>query len=69
MNNNEEIWKDIVDYEGLYQISNQGRVKSVKFGKERIMKTVNNGCGYLQVGLSKNGEKEMCLVHRLVAQF
>ena len=33
----QEIWKDIVGYEGLYQISNLGRVKSLKFGKENIL--------------------------------
>ena len=67
MNNNEEIWNNIEGYEGLYQISNQGRVKSLKQGKERILKPANNGKGYLQVQLYKNGEKKMCLIHRLVA--
>lgn len=33
-----EEWKDIEGYEGLYQVSNQGRVKSLKFGKEKIRK-------------------------------
>lgn len=38
----EEIWKDKKDYEGLYQASNIGRVKSIKFGKERILKPFIN---------------------------
>ena len=62
-----EIWKDVKDYEGHYQVSDKGRVKSVKFGKEIILKP--GSCrGYLQVGLSKNGEIKRYTVHRLVAQ-
>ena len=64
----EEIWKDIVGYEGHYQVSNKGRVKSFKQGKERILKPSNNGWGYLSVQLFKNGEMKMCKVHRLVAK-
>ena len=61
-----EIWKDIEGYEGLYQVSDKGRVKSLWFGKERILKPVS--CrGYLQVDLCKNGLKKMCKIHRLVA--
>lgn len=64
----DEIWKDIKDYENLYQGSNLGRVKSIKFGKERILKTFKNKDGYLQVGLWKNNKRKIFLVHRLVAQ-
>ena len=67
-NNNEEVWKDIAGYEGLYKVSNLGRVKSFKQGKERIMKPVYDTCGYLRVGLSKNGKQKFCSIHRLVAQ-
>lgn len=63
-----EIWKDIKYYENLYQGSNLGRVKSIKFGKERILKTFKNKDGYLQVGLWKNNKRKIFLVHRLVAQ-
>lgn len=63
-----EIWKDIKDYEGLYQVSNLSRVKSIKFGKERILKPVTNSSGYLQVTLCKNNIKKKYLVHRLVAE-
>ena len=68
-----EIWKDIKDYEGLYQVSNWGRVKSLGNGnsnnsKERILKLYIERCGYLNVFLSKNGKRKMCSVHRLVAE-
>ena len=65
---NNEVWKYILGYEGLYKISNKGRVKSIGYGKERILKPANNGRGYLKVDLCKNGDKKWCLVHRLVAQ-
>ena len=64
----EEIWCPINGYEGLYEVSNQGRVKSLKFGKERILKQLRNTFGYLFVFLCKNGEKKEYKVHRLVAQ-
>lgn len=64
----DEIWKDKKDYEGLYQVSNWGRVKSFKFGKERILKQFTNNDGYLQVHLCKNGKLKTFLVHRLVAE-
>lgn len=63
----EEIWKDKKDYEGHYQVSNLGRIKSIKFGKERILKQ-HIKRGYYYVGLSKNGIVKRYLVHRLVAQ-
>lgn len=67
----EEIWKNIRDYEGLYQVSNLGRVKSLgnnKTKKEKIMKPSVNKSGYLLICLSKNGYIKNYLVHRLVAQ-
>ena len=66
-----EIWKDIKGYEGYYQVSNMGNVKSLNYrrtGKERIMKPGDNGKGYLRVGLSKDGKRKSCKVHRLVAE-
>ena len=65
-----EIWKDIVGYEGLYQISNLGNVKSLNYrrtGKERILNPGNNGCGYLFVILCNNGKRKHFKIHRLVA--
>ena len=64
----EEIWCPIKGYEGFYGVSDKGRVRSLKSGKERILKPGSDKDGYLQVGLYKNGEKKMCKVHRLVAQ-
>ncbi|ADI23905.1 HNH endonuclease family protein [Enterococcus phage EFRM31] len=63
-----EEWKDIKGYEGLYQVSNLGRVKSLKFGKERILKTGVDRYGYISVNLYKNNKRKLCKVHRLVAQ-
>ena len=68
-----EIWKDIDNFIGKYQISNYGRVKSLNYWgrkKEGIMKPVPDKNGYLCVGLknSDDGRKEICLkIHRLVA--
>ena len=67
MENNEEKWKDVKDYEGHYQVSDKGRVKSLKQGKERILKPERNKFGYLDIGLRKNGEHKKFKVHRLVA--
>ena len=64
----DEIWCPIKGYENLYEVSDQGRVKSLKFGKERILKPGSDKDGYLIVGLCKNGEKKNLLVHRLVAK-
>lgn len=61
----QEIWKDIDGYKGLYQISNLGRVKSLR--QNRIMKPSSNEKGYLRVGLTKNKEYKTVKVHRLVA--
>lgn len=65
-----EIYKDIQGYEGLYQISNLGNVKSLNYrhtGKEKILSCGNNNKGYFVVNLCKNGKLEQFLVHRLVA--
>jgi len=62
-----EIWKDIKDYEGLYRVSNLGRIKSLKFGKERILKGTKNFHGYSLVALYKDGKTKTITVHQLVA--
>ena len=66
--NNEEIWKDITGYEGLYQVSDKGRVKSIGYGKERILKPGRDKDGYLFVILCKNHKMKCCRIHRLVSQ-
>lgn len=64
-----EIWKDIEGYEGKYQVSNLGRVKSLNYnhtGKERVLKPSDNGGGYLQVDLCKDSKRKSYSIHRLV---
>jgi len=74
------VWKDIIGFEGLYQISNYGRVRSLtrtvveKTGKSytlqgRIMKVrVNKKTNYHQACLRKDGKYHYLYIHRLVAQ-
>lgn len=63
-----EIWKDIEGYKGLYQVSNYGQVKSLKFGKEKILKQCKLKDGYLYVRLCQNGKGKTYKVHRLVVK-
>jgi len=74
----QEIWKDITNFEGLYKVSNTGKVLSLeskvvhKNGnfhtkKEILLKAGVNKRGYESVGLYKNGEVQYFKVHRLVA--
>ena len=60
-----EIWKDINGYENKYQISNYGRLKSVKINL--IMKPMRCTNGYLAACLWKDGIQKKILIHRLVA--
>ena len=46
-----EIWKDVSGYEGIYQVSNHGRVKSSMFNKEKILKQNKSTNGYFMIGL------------------
>ena len=69
-----EVWKDVVGYEGLYEVSNKGNVYSVErmdaLGREqggRVLKTKYNNRGYLMVSLYKNGKQKTRYIHRLVA--
>jgi len=74
-----EIWKDIEGFEGCYQVSNLGRVKSIgrivvkKEGdnqnvKEKILKNSNNGFGYTKIIVNLFGNPKTFLIHRLVAK-
>jgi len=63
-----EIWKDIPGYEGLYQVSDQGRVKSFKSNKETILKQLKQKSGYLRVTLcDKYSNKKYIRTHQLIA--
>lgn len=77
---NVEVWKDIKGFEGIYQVSNLGNVRSLdrrvvnhKGGTTRIvrgmaMKPWDNGNGYLIVALNDKRKRKNCYVHRLVAE-
>lgn len=61
-----EIWKDIPGYEGLYQASNLGRIRSLIYNKVHILKTSNTGSGYYKVNLYLNKVMKSPKVHKLV---
>ena len=63
----QERWRDIEGYEGVYQVSDLGRVRSKHSREWKVMKARKNGRGYLHLDLSKDGKKKTLLVHRLVA--
>lgn len=71
-----EIWKDVPGYEGKYQVSNLGNVKSLRMWssvqnryiqRERIMKPYKGASGYLQINLKTERTRRLALIHRLVA--
>lgn len=73
------IWKHARDYENLYEVSSTGLIRTIpreiirsngrKYTvKRRVLKPAKDGCGYLRVGLSKNGKLFTEKVHRLVAK-
>ena len=75
----EEIWRDIKGYEGLYQVSNLGRVKSlerdyisanggIRHIDEHYLKQAKTEKGYLRVTLLKNGKRSSKQVHRIVGE-
>ena len=72
-----EIWKDIPEYEGYYQASSLGRIKSLKRHflrtdgvrcsvKEKILKQILNKYGYLAINAAKNGKVNRKLSHRII---
>jgi hypothetical protein len=74
-----EIWKDIKGYEGLYQVSNEGRVKALsrvvksRWGtpkplKEKEIREIVDSLGYSRLSLSKDGKVKTHKIHRLVAE-
>ncbi len=69
-----EIWKDVKDYEGIYQVSNLGKVRSLdrvsSIGRKLIgreLKQLKTSGGYFKVSLSKKSKVKQIDVHRLVA--
>lgn len=71
-----EIWKDVIGYEGLYQVSNFGNIKSLPrkknsrnnsfyYTKEKLLKLYNNN-GYLKVSIHKDSKMKLIKVHQLV---
>lgn len=69
-----EVWKDVVGYEGLYRVSNNGKIKSLAkwcgtHMKEECIKTPSkNAFGHLLINLWKNNKPKSFLVHRLVLE-
>lgn len=75
----EEKWKSIYNYEGLYEISNIGNIRSCaryiscgrgekQFRKSKILNPITTPKGYKRITISKDGEKKNFMIHRLVAQ-
>jgi hypothetical protein len=69
-----EVWKDIKDYEGLYQVSNLGRVKSLsrfvsngRFKNDTILKPIKQSTGYTNVNLYKKNKVKQVSIHQLIA--
>ena len=65
-----EVWKDIKGYEGKYQISSYGQIKSLNYnntGNEKLLVPILTTGGYLKVVLCKNGKPKPFYIHRLVA--
>ena len=71
-----EIWKDIPEYEGLYQVSNLGNVKRIgsfrgvnkKYLNNYYLTPKDNGKGYLRIKLTKNNKSKRHMLHRLISQ-
>lgn len=65
-----EIWKDIPEYEGLYQASTLGNIKSLNYNhtkKEKLLKGFFNHNNYLQVNLHKKGKQKTLRINQLIA--
>jgi hypothetical protein len=63
----QEIYNPIPNYEGLYEVSNLGKIKSLIHDKSKILSASDNSLGYYKVVLFKNGKRKTFNVHQLVA--
>lgn len=71
-----EIWKDIKNYEGLYQVSNFGNVKRIssfrgvnkQYLNDYYLKPLDNGKGYYRIKLTKNNSSKRIMLHRIIAE-
>ncbi len=73
-----EVWKDIPNFEGMYQVSNYGNIKSLaryisngkgkRYIDEKILTPIDNGYGYKCIGLRNKQKKTVKYIHRLVAE-
>lgn len=71
-----EVWKDVKNYEGLYQVSNFGNVKRIssfrgvnkQYLNDYYLKPLDNGKGYYRIKLSKNSFSKRVMLHRIIAE-
>lgn len=71
-----EIWKDVIGYESLYQVSNLGNVKRIgsfrgvnkKYLNNYNLTPMDNGKGYLRIKLTKNNKSKRIMLHRIIAE-
>ncbi|AYF27535.1 hypothetical protein CSH63_08845 [Micromonospora tulbaghiae] len=73
MTTNNEIWKPVTGYEGLYEVSNQGRVRSLRFGafkrkSPKVLAGSSHPDGYRVVRLYRDSSGKTVLIHRLVIE-
>ena len=63
-----EEWREVIGFDGRYQVSNLGRVKSFKWGVEKLLKTSCVDDNYPRISLYQNGKRKRILFHVLVAR-
>lgn len=63
-----EIWKDVIGYSGLYQVSNMGRIKSLLFNKEKFLKPWKRKAGHFLVNLYINKKSKTFYLHKLIME-
>lgn len=63
-----EVWKDVVGFEGRYKVSNFGRIKSIRNGKETVLRPDKMKLGYLRCHFWVNGKSKKFLLHILITK-